>query len=234
MKLPNIVDDLLLIISRGSIPQSSIFDKRLIIQWITNQRALWLYNEFNKGREFRNNELQILNDVELEIDTESSMLNSLPYGTTLLRSVETLPRTIQFTSRDGIVSIRSQNKQIQRFNYVPREQVPYSGNGMFNKSMIYFFKIDDRLYAKYGPDSLRINIPNTVIVEGIFEDPLEVDEFNGFDDNIRNGISEYPVSMRFVEYIKNAILETNFLKLITAPADMSGDDQHNINTTTSE
>jgi hypothetical protein len=228
MKLPKILDDLMLIISKAKVPNATRYDKRLLSHWVDTQRALWLSNEYNKGRDIMNNEVQIINSIEMQIDTASSVATSLPSGIALLKSTVQIPRTIQLQTRDGITAIRPLNKQFARFNYVPREQAVYSGNGMCNRNMIFFFKIDDYLYAKYGTQNLKNNIPTHVSVEGIFESPLEIDDFNNTFDYIWNGTHEYPISMKFVEYIKNAILETNFISMLTAPEDNSANDEHDI------
>lgn len=229
MKLHNIIDDLQLTLHRANVHNATNIDKRLLVQWVNNQRALWLSNEYNKGREFRNNEIQTLDIVEMEVDTTSSITFNLPKSITLLKSKERLPRTLQFQTRDGLVAIRPLNRQIPRFNYVSREQVPYSGNGKYNKGMVFFFKIDDYLYMKYGGDNWKNNIPLQLMLEGVFENPLEVDEFNNTIDYIWDGKDEYPISMKFVEYIKNAILETNFIRLMSSPTDKMNNDENDIN-----
>lgn len=228
MKLMNIVDDLLLSIRRLNVPNANKIDKRLLVQWINNQRALWLTNEINKGREFMNNEVQTLKSVAMKPDADSSFFTTTPRGYTILKSELPLPRVIQFQVRDGVVSVRPRNKQFQRFNYVAREQAPYSGNGKYNRGMIYFFKIDDYLYAKYATDNLNVNIPTDVMLEGIFENPLEVDDFNNTVDNIWNGIDEYPISMKFVEYLKSAIITANFAQMLAVPSDNTNNDEDDI------
>jgi len=228
MKLPHIIDDLVLTLTRINTPNANMLDRRLLVQWLTNQRALWFANEVNKGRELMNNEIQSLTEVEMELDTSSSFYTTVPIGVSVMRSKKRLPRTIQFQTRDGLISIRPQNKQMQRFNYVAREQVPYCGNGKYNKSMIYFFKIDDYLYAKFGEESLKVNIPTKVGIEGVFENPLEVDTFNGTEDNIWDGVDEYPISMKFIEYLKNTILTTNFVPMMSTPSDTTANDENDV------
>lgn len=228
MKLPNIIDDLELIFHKANVHNETMITKPLIDQWLMNQRALWLSNEFNKGREIRNNETQTLFSVEMELDKTSSIVFQLPGGITLLKSKKKLPRTLQFQTRDGLIAIRPLNKQFPRYNYVSREQAPFSGNGKYNSNMVFFFKSDDYLYAKYAEDNLKVNIPIRLMVEGIFENPHEVDTFNDTIDNIWDGIDDYPISMRFIEYIKGAILETDFSKLIVMPTDTNNNDQNDI------
>jgi hypothetical protein len=94
--------------------------------------------------------------------------------------------------------------------------------------MIYFFKIDDYIYAKFPDTHLRVNIPTNVMIEGVFENPLEVDDFNETIDNIWDGIDEYPISRKFIEYLKNAILTTNFAPMLSIPSDSTGNDENDI------
>jgi len=225
MNLPSIIDDLLLIVNHGSIPQAHKIRREQLVQWVTNQRALWLSREYNKGRGIKNNEMQTLDNVQLEIVDEANMYAAFNCTIPLLRSTKKLPRSLQLLFSDTIVSIRPHGIVQARINYVSREQAVVSGNGIFNRSHVYAFIYNDYLYIKYGSKANKGNIIKKVNVEGVFENPLAVDIFNNIDDAILLGKAEYPISMQFIEYIKGQILQADVQVLLQMPKDITANDE---------
>ena len=68
--------------------------------------------------------------------------------------------------------------------------------------------------VKYGKNNDRVGILKYLQVEGVFENPLDVDVFNGTDDQIRFGEKEYPVSMTFILFIEGEILKMNVQRFV--------------------
>jgi hypothetical protein len=87
------------------------------------------------------------------------------------------------------------------------------------------YKEGDYLKLKYGNQNQKTVMPIKLRATGIFENPLEVDDFNGTEDNILNGIDKYPISQKFVEYIKAEILKLNATSFYSMPKDTRSDDQ---------
>ncbi len=225
MKLLDIVYDLKLIISRGTIPDDSKFDNRLLINWINNQRALWLTNEYNKKRDVRNNEVQVIKEIEFEV-IDGNEFGIVDTGTKLMRSKLRIPRVLQIQTRIMLTSVRALNVVGCRLNLVNREQFVYSGNGKFNKGMLFVTLHNDYLYIKYGVSAYRDRIPTKLRGEGVFEDPLEIDVFNNTPDNIYDGIDEYPISRKFIDYMKAEILKLDIGSFYQAPLDDANDDEN--------
>lgn len=226
MKLFNIVDDLKLIITHGLIPQDIKISDDLIVQWVNNQRALWLANEYNKGRDIRNNEKQVLKNVKLETVDGSTLSTDFNSGITVLKSVRQIPRNLQLLVRDAITSIRPLNVISERVNLVPREQAVYSGNGILNRNKLFAFKHDDYIFIKYGDQANKSDIITSVAIEGVFEDPLVVNTFNDEVDYIWDGIDDYPISAHFIEYLKAQILQANVQVFMQMHKDNSQNDEH--------
>lgn len=225
MTLPELIYDVKTIIQSGKLSDDSIYDSRLITYWLNTQRALWLNNEYNKGRYVRNNEVQVLFNVEMQV-INADETTGLNLGGQLVRSVNPLPRNIEIHSRDLITAVRSVDMIYRKaINYVSRDQAVFSGNGMMNRNELFAFKVNDYLYLKYGEQSQRDQIPLHLRVEGVFENPLEVDEFNGTLDQIWNGITQYPISAKFVDYIKGAIMQGNVIPMIKFPRDTQNNEE---------
>ena len=225
MTLPKIVYDLKLIIHNGHIPDDTRFDDRQLVYWINTQRSLWLTNEYNKKREIRNNEKQLLRNVPMSI-VDSNEITTVSSGVKLLRTTAKLPRTLNGQYRDMIISIKPLNIINVPFNYVTVEQASYCGEGVLNANMLYFFKYNDYIYCKYGKQTLKIPILERVTIEGVFENPLDVDEFNSDYDYLWKGTTEYPISAKFIDYIKAEILKLNVGIFMQMPIDNNNDDEN--------
>lgn len=227
MNLPSIVDDLKLIITHANPIQAHKVTKAQLRQWINNQRALWLTNEYNKGRGIRNNEKQVLYNVELVVVDSAELSTEIDSEIRVLKSKYPIPRNLQLMLRDTLVSVRPLDVTSVRINYVPRELAIYSGNGVLNGKYLFAFKHDDHLYIKYGSQADTANILTNVSIEGVFENPFEVDRFNETEDDILLGKEHYPVSMQFVEFIKSNVLQNDFGALMQMPKDDKPDDESN-------
>ena len=215
MKLPELVENIKSYLYNNREPSSSRLDDRQIIHWINRQRALWLRREYNQMREVRNNEKQILNNVSLEIIEDVNSPIIINSNMSLLRSKYKIPRAIQFHISDGILAVRGQNKLSERISYTDRETALYKGNGWFNRKRMFAFKDDDYIWIKYGSNADKDQIIKYVQVEGVFENPLEVDVFNGTSFNIKNGVSEYPISAAFMDFIDSEILKINVQRFVS-------------------
>lgn len=215
MKLPELVENIKSYLYNNRIPNSNKLDDRQIIHWINRQRALWLRREYNQMREVRNNEKQILYKISLEVIGDEFSPITLNNNMSILRSSYKVPRTIQYHVNDGILAVRGVNKLSERISYTDRESALYKGNGWFNRKKIFAFKDDDYIWIKYGPNADKDKIIKYVQVEGVFENPLEVDIFNGTPYAIQKGDSEYPISAAFMDFIDSEILKINVQRFVS-------------------
>ena len=222
MTLPEIIYDLRTIISSGHLSDDSNFSNRLLIHWVNTQRALWLTNEYNKVRDKGNNEVQVLKNIAFAA-VDSTEVAGFSLDTAYLRSVNQIPRTLKLHIGDTLI-LRPLDVFAYSMNYVDREQATYSGNGKFNRNMLFVFKHNDYLYLKYGTQLEYATIPKKLRGEGAFENPLEVDDFNGTYDSIFHGTTQYPISARFIDYIKAEILKLDVKSLFSSPKDIANDD----------
>ena len=215
MKLTEIVQNIKSYLYNNRIPNSNRLDDRQIIYWINTQRSLWLRREYNQMREIKNNERQVLYNVEMQaIGDENSPIN-LQSTMSISRSVYKIPRTIHNYLNEGIVAIRGLNKLSERINLCSREEAIYKGNGWFNKGRLFAFQDEDYIWIKYGNKNDKVNLLTNIQVEGVFENPLDVDIFNGTPNEIRLGRTEYPISSAFVTFMESEILKINIQRFIS-------------------
>ncbi len=224
MKLPELIQNIKSTLYNNRVPNSNLLDDRQIIYWINEVRALFLKQEYNKVRNPQNNEKQILNNVEMIVSSNELEIIDMN-AKTLLRSKNKLPRTIQYILSEGIISVRGLNTLLERINFTSRENAIYKGNGIFNKNKLFAFKHNDYLWIKYGEKNDKSSVITNVMIEGVFENPLEVDVFNGTPNQIRFGLDEYPISEAFKPYIEDQILKTNIQRFIK---DINSNDEEEI------
>ncbi len=229
MKLPELTQNIKHYLYNRRVPNSNRLDNRQIIHWLNRQRALWLRREYNQMREIKDNERQILYNVELEVIEDE--LHSIPptNSASILRSVYRIPRAIQSHISDGILSVRGKNKLSKRISYTNRENAIYKGNGWFNRKKIFAFKDDDYIWITYGSNTDKSRIIKEVQVEGVFENPIDVDVFNGTPMNIKNGDTEYPVSAAFMDFIDGEILKLNIKRFVSDGNPNDEEDTYKIN-----
>ena len=217
MKLPELIQNVKSTLYNNRVPNTHLLDNRQIIYWINEQRALWLKREYNQVRPPMQNEKQVLENIELEIVDDEDIIDINNY--TLLKSKKKLPRTIQYNISDGVSYVSGTKMLSKKINYTTKNNMLYKGNGIFNRKQIFAFKDNDYLWIKYGHNMDKSRILKYVKLQGIFENPLEVDIFNDNDNSIRFGLSEYPVSESFLPFIETEILKTHqnfFIKDISS------------------
>ena len=122
-----------------------LLDDREIVRFLTLQRTYWLRNNFNKQREISQDLIQTIS-VDMEYDTLSSYLNISE--SKILKSNKEIPKTIARYSTDTIVKVYLTNIISEPVNYVKYTDIPYIGNGKFNKSDIFCFLYNNYLYKK--------------------------------------------------------------------------------------
>lgn len=219
MKLPELIQNIKSTLYNNRVPNSNLLDNRQIIYWINEMRALWLKREYDKVRTPYQNEKQILLEIDM-IPYDTELIN----GKSLLISKNKLPRNIHWNTSDGITRVSGLDVMSEKINHTDRESAIYKGNGKFNRKLLFSFKNDDHLWITYGSNADKSRIPSKLKIEGIFENPLEIDEFNG-TTGILTGDSEYPVSESFLLFIETEVFKAHIQRFIK---DINSDDEEEI------
>lgn len=211
--IENITQDLLNIIRGSNISQSEPISKRQITDWVNYYRALYMRRDQEKNKIVSPDYIQELNGVKLTAERESGDF-SIESPDYLLRTELALPSTINFNSGQGFTFIGTlEGDEIQKVSqhrsrwqkntkYTSHEPVAYSKN-----NYIYIDNEDNLTYLS---------------VRGLFEDPLEVMEFNGQDPLT----TKYPVPYNLVETIKESILRKELNIEASAPTDNKNDSKN--------
>lgn len=203
----DLIDDI-----RTSIHANSVdVDDRTLISWINGQRALWIKNEMNKGKDFDIFMVQKLPCLELEV-ADASMCGLINTEHRIMRTIQKIPNTISNNYNDGITSVRIPIMIAPRLNYISREDSIFAGNTRFTKRDIFVFKHNNRFWIKYLPDNIHMNFMTHLAIEGLFEDPLEIIRYNDCNNNpcFDEEKEVYPLSDVLWQYIMSAVVEHRF------------------------
>jgi len=186
-------------------------DQRHIIQWINLQRALWLKNEFNKNRVI-DDKLKQSFPVIMKL-TDRSEIPGIKSGHIILKSNLIIPDTIIRHYKDCITSIHNADILSDSYNYVNREDAIYSGSGKTNIKDIYCFIYNDYLYIKISKCNPKAKLIKNVVIEGVFEDPIDVSvnyikEGSPFYEDMER---EYPLPDSLWNYMKEQIINNGLI-----------------------
>lgn len=214
---------------RGLLRNHTNIDEDLLTDrqiefWIAAQRATWITRKdsayIEKNHSFRQT---LIDGVEiLDRSFEPSLVTA---GYKILRNETDLPKTIQFNSRGGIIETGPIDMGAYRFNHVEYNEAVWSGNGRFNREMIYSFYKDNRIYLISRSLSNHWYLIDNMAITGIFEDPRAVESFKHISgEACWTADDEYPLSLDLWEYMKDMIKKGNIESLVNIPVDKGNDD----------
>jgi hypothetical protein len=193
--------------------------------WIRVQRALLIRNELNKFRTIDEDIKQTLCiDV---VNVDRSECCDIPLGCNIVRTTEKIPTTIELHTRPAITRVASVDMIDKPFTFVDRNRVPYVGSGKFDNKLIYAFLHNGYIYI-YSKNIL-VNGLSKIIVEGVFENPEDLSQFNNCiseEDKCYSDDMRYPVKEWMIPYMKDYVLKSNLAIAIESEI-KTGDTQNN-------
>lgn len=206
------------------IVDDDLLTDRQIEFWIMTQRATWIKRRDSAYIGIDHSLSQILTEDVISVD-RSMVPADVPAGYRILRTNRKLPRLINFTSWDGIISAGPVDLASNRFNHVEYREAVASGNGRFNKTQIYSFIFNDYLYIISKSIKNHWYLITQVGVVGIFEDPRALGNFTHVTGEACWSLNdEYPISIDLWNFIKDQIKQANVKELYSIPVDNSNDD----------
>lgn len=198
MLTKNFIDELL-----GARPE---WTERKALYELATKRALLLKNRLNQGITINNVVKQSLVDVRMQIADQSE----IPFYSTgfmILRSEKKIPTLIAQHTRHAFMAVRDARVLSTKFNVVSQYDAVYAGHGKVNSRLVFCFTYNDYLYIKLSKDNPKITLLDNLIVEGVFEDPIEAILFNE-PTLIGRELwdKEYPLNLADWNYVKEMIL----------------------------
>ena len=206
------------------ITDEDLLTDRLVEFWIMSQRATWIKRRDSAYINIDHSLSQQLTEDVISID-RSMLPDRVEAGYRILRTNRKLPRLINFTSWDGIITTGSIDLAGQRFNHCEYKEAVSSGHGRFNKNQIYSFIFDDYLFIISQSTSNSWYLISQVGVVGIFENPRALGNYiHVTGDPCWSLSDEYPISLDLWNYMKEQIKNMNIDSLLKIPVDRTNDD----------
>jgi hypothetical protein len=219
MTLTEINYMLLEIIRKGHIVDDERLSSRLISKWVNQKRGAYIRKNRNTNPNNRTN-LNIYQSLPITVSVESTTdAGNYPYldeYTQLYSIVEStidIPSIMEDKSGPIIYSIESEDKFKLPFSIVNYDHLRFSGNGKFNKNIIFTAIRDNKLYFKYNN---FFDTYTNVILKAVFKDPTELNSFN-------EDTSEYPISNMGLEYLKTELYNTDIRMFLSGITDEIND-----------
>lgn len=195
-------------IRSNKIVDDEEIDLRLIKDWIKLKRATFLKNKSNTNHRINLNNVQYQPFTIEKINTIVTPV-AFPFADTtiqkytIFKSIETIPGIVE--GKLGPLILDLSNNDINKLNYkvVSFDNLRFTGNGLFNSKLVYAALRDEYIYLQQKSDDTFLSANLNCIIGAVFNNPADV---TGFDADI----SDYPCSLDVIEYIKNAIYDTEF------------------------
>jgi len=234
MTIQKAINELRLDIRQQNLYDDDQLDDRLLKDWVNNQRSLWLRNEMNKPRSIDEQIIQSLGCVPLEVADRTSYPSYIT-GYHILQTNVDMPKTIELNNGDGIVEVAPIDKIAYPFSYVTLQRLRFSGNGKFNKNIIFAARYGQRILVMSKGEQSFAKYLRFLRIRGVFEEPEAVANFTHVDgEACYSDSDDYPMNRWMWVYIKEAIKNANFRELISAPTDKVNDASENLTVATNE
>lgn len=194
-----------------SISDDSTLDPRLLKFYIHKVRAVFARNEMGKAH--RTVDSALIQDLGLvELETVNSFIDS-PLDNiqhTILRTKEIIPRAIELHNKQAFTYIGSTNQTSKGFKFVDLNSIPYMGNGKFNKTFVFAWLMNDRIYITGNCNNPAFKGLKYINIKGVFENPEDASKFYKPDGTACYSDEEdYPLPLYMWSYIKKEILASD-------------------------
>lgn len=211
------------------IADDSTISDRYIIYLYNIMRAQRLRQDANDLQKITDN--SILQTLCLELEEVDSNICSLSVDCdTIVRTKQPIPKPLETHLKAALTAVKPSNRIAIPFNFITKEKALYASYSKFNKS-IYAF-LDDDLHIYFVSKSDVLNLLECITVTGIFEDPLELQNYKNCcscDDSVRcfNLLTtDYPLQPHHIVSIREQIIQ-NLLRTLQLPEDKNNNADDN-------
>ena len=185
-------------------------DNRYIIYLYNIKRVKYLRQDLNNHQRTIDN--SILQTFCLSLEEVSSNECSVNYDCqTILKSKQPIPTPIELHIRTGITKIKPTNRLAIPFNIINKDKVPYIDGASFKRGLYAFIDTDEYIYI-ISPDKESYKLLECITVTGIFEDPLELSNYQNCCDCSTPSVcfdeleTDYPLQPHHIDTIRREII----------------------------
>lgn len=190
MTLNEISYMILELIRQGHIVDDEDLDLRIIYKFLETKRVEFIRSQIERRYRMSPNCTQ-----ELTLDVTPVVINSERY-----LIAENVPSFLNTRFGLAIETISTDTYKNIMFKHVSSVELPYVGNGRFNKGIVYgAYDHGKMVFKSKNFESLLIN---RISVVGVLNDPTQHPDFDP-------DVTEYPIDSDGIEYIKKEALSSD-------------------------
>jgi hypothetical protein len=179
------------ILRGGQITDDDSITDRQVAFLIDAARATLLRQQYNKGQNLSDNNIQTVPCMGVE-QVDTSLMPGFPSNCTVYKTSNPLPKPIESKGKDLITGISAPIIGGLTYEYIPYARLPYATFTRFKRPMVTIF--NKYLYLIDAPYTLNI------AVSGVFENPNELSEYNDCEGQpCFDWDTDYPMSSHLVE-----------------------------------
>jgi len=179
------------ILRGGQITDDDSITDRQVAFLIDATRATLLRQQYNKGQNLSDNNIQTVPCMGVE-QVDTSLMPGFPSQCTVYKTINPLPKPIESKGKDLIIGISAPIIGGLTYEYIPYARLPYATFTRFKRPMVTIF--NRYLYLIDAPYTLNI------AVSGVFENPNELSEYNDCEGQpCFDWDTDYPMSSHLVE-----------------------------------
>lgn len=196
---------------------------RFVDRLIHKYRSALIHNYLSSSKGINPSLIQQIKCFGMEAVNADPCCTELIEGDCMvLKSKTALPGFIPFMKNPGITAIKPNNVKAQSLNISSFGSIPYVGNGRFNSKEIYFFVINNYLYATSKESGVLLI--DEVTLYGVLDDPSVAQNYVCGTEPCWTVDSPYPIEQWMWEKIV-PMIEKDILGVLTTPTDNTNDNQ---------
>lgn len=199
-----------------------------LIEWhAINIRAQLIREDLNKHKSIDPFIVQDLGCIPLEQVDKGCC--DVPVNCYILRTNIDIPATVELDSRTLLTRVGPVDFTRKPFQFVEFSRVPFTGSNRFTKNEVKWFIKNKRVYLLINNDNpMQWGIEN-INIQGIFEDPTEVSNFNTCEGELcYTDDSAFPIKARMIPVLIQLLVERFIGPQANAPIDNSSDGKPNL------
>lgn len=219
--LDKIITDLLKIIRGSKVSQSETITRRQVEEWVNEYRSILIKQDMDKGKMPNPDYIQEIPGLLLEVVDRSKEVD-LQSGTYFMRTVQTVPKTIDLNFKSGLMYVGTiDGREIQLVSEGRSRWQQY--RKFTGKDTIAFLR-NRRLYIN------AVTPMSSVSVRGIFQVPTEAGNYSNTNAELMTlGYNDpYPIPANMIPVLKEMILSKELGIMSQAPSDNSNDGSNEV------
>jgi hypothetical protein len=207
------------VLRAGVTTDDDAITDRQIAFLIDATRASLLRQQYNKGQNLSDNNIQTIPCMQVEL-VDASLMPDVPSNCKVYKTTLTVPKFIESKGKDLITGISGPKIGALGYDLIPYTRLPYAASTMFPRPKVTIF--NNYIYLIDAPFTMNI------AVSGVFEKPSELEEYNNCEGSPCFSFdSNYPMSAHLIDPVIKMVVEQLTLTL-KVPTDRTNSGAHEL------